>query len=121
MKIVSIVLLTLYIALNFAFGQNPIQIVSDKFCNDPVFKHASISFNVIDLETGKTVASHNPNITLPSASTAKLFSTATALEILGPNFQPETRIYLDGQLDTLGVLNGNIWIRGGGDPTLGSK
>lgn len=121
MKIVSLVLLTLYITLNFAFGQNPIQIASDKFCNDPVFKHASISFNVIDLESGKVVASNNPNNTLPAASTAKLFSTATALEVLGPNYRPETRVYFDGQLDSLGTLNGNIWIRGGGDPTLGSK
>ena len=121
MKIVSIVLLTLYLTLNFALGQNSIQIATDNFCNDAAFNHASISFNVIDIETNKVVASHNSNTSLPSASTAKLFSTATALEILGPDFKSETRLYIDGEIDSTGTLNGNIWIRGGGDPSLGSK
>jgi serine-type D-Ala-D-Ala carboxypeptidase/endopeptidase (penicillin-binding protein 4) len=121
MKILSLILLTAYITLNFAVGQNPIQNAADKFCNDHVFNHASISFNVVNLETGEVVASHNSNNSLPSASTAKLFSTATALELLGPNYKSKTRLYIDGQIDSTGTLHGNLWIRGGGDPSLGSK
>jgi serine-type D-Ala-D-Ala carboxypeptidase/endopeptidase (penicillin-binding protein 4) len=91
------------------------------FVNDPVFKYASISFDMVDLQTGKSVLSHDANRVLITASTAKLFSTASAIELLGPNFQPETRLYTEGTIDENGVLHGNIWIRGAGDPSLGSK
>ena len=121
MKIVSIIICSICISLNFLFAQNTIQDAVNKFCSDEAFKYASISIEVVNLKTNKIIASHNPNKSLPSASTAKLFSTATALEILGPNFKPKTRIYKDGYIDSTGKLIGNIWIRGGGDPSLGSK
>lgn len=121
MKIVSSFLLIGFIAINFVYGQNKIQTAIDQFAASSQLSHASISFEVIDLATGVTIASHNPGLGIPTASTAKLFSTATALEILGENYRPETRIYTDGQIDSAGVLHGNIWIRGGGDPTLGSN
>ena len=121
MKIVSLFLITLFCSVNLLFAQNIIQTELSKFVNDPSLKHASVSFNLIDLASNKVIAEHNPETVLPTASTAKLFSTATALEILGPNYQPETRIYYSGTIDSNGVLNGNVWIRGGGDPTLGSK
>ena len=121
MKIVSIIICSIYISLNFLFAQNTIQNAINNFCSDEVFEYASISIEVVNLKTNKTIAFHNPNKSLPSASTAKLFSTATALEILGPNFKPRTRIYKEGYIDSTGKLIGNIWIRGGGDPSLGSK
>ncbi len=121
MKIISSFLLIGLLAINFAFGQNNIQTAIDQFAASSHLKHATISFNVIDLSTGKSVATYDPNTVLPTASTAKLFSTATALEILGESYRPETRIYADGEIDSSGVLHGNLWIRGGGDPTLGSK
>jgi D-alanyl-D-alanine carboxypeptidase/D-alanyl-D-alanine-endopeptidase (penicillin-binding protein 4) len=83
-------------------------------------EHASISVMVYDLDAKSTVASHNEILTLPTASTAKMFSTATALEILGPDYQAKTRLYTDGYVED-GKLIGNVWIRGGGDPSLGSK
>ncbi len=121
MKILSLFLLTLFFGANLLFAQNNIQTALATFVNDPTLKHASVSFHLIDLETNKTVASNNSQLILPTASTAKLFSTATAIEVLGPNFRPETRLYIDGAIDSNGVLNGNLWVRGGGDPALGSK
>jgi len=121
MKIVSIIICSICISLNFLFAQNTIQKAINNFCSDEVFEYASISIDIVNLKTNQTVASHNPNKSLPSASTAKLFSSAAALEILGPNFKPKTRIYKDGYIDSTGKLVGNIWIRGGGDPSLGSK
>jgi D-alanyl-D-alanine carboxypeptidase/D-alanyl-D-alanine-endopeptidase (penicillin-binding protein 4) len=91
------------------------------FVKDPVNKNAKITFKVIDLETGKTVASHKPEQAIVGASTTKLFSTSSAFEILGSKFQMKTRIYSDGYLDKDSILHGNIWIRGGGDVGLGSK
>lgn len=121
MKIISILLISLYLFINLAFSQNNIQLAIDKFANDPELKFGVVSFAVIDLESGELISSVNKDLTIPTASTAKLFSTATALEILGPTYQPKTFILYDGYIDSLGTLKGNIWIKGGGDPTLGSK
>ncbi len=121
MKIISSFLLISFLAINFAQGQNKVQTAIDQFAASDYLKNASISFEVIDLSTGNSVASYNPETVLPTASTAKLFSTATALEILGENYRPKTRIYTEGEIDSVGTLKGNLWIRGGGDPTLGSK
>ncbi len=121
MKIVSSFLLFLIISLNSGYTQVDIQAAIEQFVSNESLKSASISFCVVDLDSKKEIASYDKLRTMPSASTAKLFSTATAFEILGPNYRPKTRIYTDGTIDSNGVLNGNIWIRGGGDPTLGSK
>ena len=121
MKIVSLFLLILLTSLNNVVGQKNIQGSIDKFAKDPELKHASISFKVVDLETNTTVAEMNSNLSLPTASIAKLFSTATALELLGSDYRAKTRVYHDGYIDSSGNLIGNIWIRGGGDPSLGSK
>ena len=121
MKILSLILLIVFYGVNSIFAQNTIQTSIEHFTNDASLKHASISFKVTDLATGTTVSEFNPNVTLPTASTAKLFSTATALDILGPDYRATTRIYRDGEIDSAGVLNGTLWIRGGGDPSLGSK
>lgn len=102
-------------------AQNTIDQAIATFVNSSGMEHASVSFHVIDATSGALISQHNPDQSMPTASTAKLFSTATALDILGPNYRPETRIYSDGKIDTLGNLNGNIWIRGGGDPSIGSK
>lgn len=53
------------------------------------------------------------------ASTLKAVTTATALEVLGPDFTFTTRLELAGSLGDDGVLSGDLVIRGGGDPTLG--
>ncbi len=121
MKILSSYLIFTLISIQCAFGQNSVQNAVTVFKNNPAFTNASISFCAIDLATGKTIADHNPKVSLPPASTTKLFSTATALEIVGPSYLPKTRLYIEGKVDEDGILHGNIWIRGGGDPTLGSK
>ena len=51
------------------------------------------------------------------ASVMKLVTTAAALELLGPAFTWQTPVYLDAQ-PTGGVLRGNVYLRGQGDPTL---
>jgi|TARA_B110000879_G_scaffold118517_1_gene157464 D-alanyl-D-alanine carboxypeptidase/D-alanyl-D-alanine-endopeptidase (penicillin-binding protein 4) len=70
--------------------------------------------------TGEVVLEHNANTSLIPASTQKLLTTAVALEQLGSRFQFETKIWYSGSIDEAGVLKGDLWIQGGGDPTLGS-
>lgn len=81
---------------------------------------AKISLLAIDLSNSDTLCAYNPKMTTATASTTKLFSTSMALEVLGPNYRFETGFYTDGQIER-GVLNGDLWIKGGGDVSLGSK
>lgn len=69
---------------------------------------------------GKEVLSINKGLRLTPASIQKLFTAAAAVETLGADKKFETRIYHDGKINFLGTLNGNIYILGGGDPSLGS-
>lgn len=55
------------------------------------------------------------------ASTLKLLTTAAALEKLGPNHRFKTQLYASATPDKNGVLHGDLFLRGGGDMTLGSK
>ena len=83
-------------------------------------KYASLSITVLDIETGNVIAEHNPNMSLVPASTVKAVTTATALGVLGHSFTYNTKLQYDGSISK-GVLNGNIYIKGTGDPTLGSN
>lgn len=69
---------------------------------------------------GTLLAGIEPDLRLAPASTLKLVTSAAALEAFGPFYRFETSIYADALPDEQGVLHGNLYIRGGGDPTLGS-
>lgn len=89
---------------------------------DSTLRNASWSVYVKDLERDSVVIDHNSQLSLIPASTMKIITTATALAILGPQFQYETFLEHDGTLDaSTGVLKGNLYIKGNGDPTLGSS
>ncbi len=59
----------------------------------------------------------NADLQINPASTMKLVTTYAALELLGPAFQWKTEFFTDGTLRD-GVLNGNLYLKGGGDPKL---
>lgn len=88
---------------------------------DPDLKNASISFMVYDATSKRELASYNPDQSLVTASTMKVVTTATALEVLGSYHKFETSLAYDGFIDSSCTLHGNLYIIGGGDPTLGSK
>lgn len=88
----------------------------------PDFKSAGFAFYAVDINTGETIAAVNPDMVLKPASTLKLLSTATILELLGPDYNFETALEYTGKIDTGNhFLNGDLIIKGGGDPSLGSK
>jgi len=86
----------------------------------PGVRNASWGLSVKDAVTGKTVAERNPRLNLVPASSLKLVVTAAALEKLGPEKTFPTELSRDGTISN-GFLNGNIYIIGGGDPSLGSQ
>lgn len=76
-----------------------------------------LSIVVQPVDGGAPVLSYNEHSARNPASAIKLFTSYGALEMLGPAYQWTTELYADGELKN-GVLNGNLWIKGGGDPYL---
>jgi D-alanyl-D-alanine carboxypeptidase/D-alanyl-D-alanine-endopeptidase (penicillin-binding protein 4) len=75
---------------------------------------------VVATESGKVVCASSPGRSLPLASNMKLFTTAAALSRLGPETRIPTRVLHDGRIDNDGVLHGSLYLKGGGDPALGT-
>lgn len=107
--------------ISLVCAQNQLELVKNQIIDDPLLANANVGICVIDLKTGDKLVQNQAKTSLSPASTAKLFSTATAFEILGENYQTETKIYIESEISANGIVGGNLWIRGGGDATLGSK
>lgn len=67
---------------------------------------------------GITVSSTNLDVPVIPASNQKLFVAVAALEILGPEFRFTTSVAVPPAVD--GVVDGDIYLIGGGDPVLTS-
>jgi len=82
---------------------------------------AKIGIAVYDLETGAEVYNHDGDKALSLASNAKLLTTVAGLGTLGAGFRWRTAVFIDDQSldETTGVVKGNLYVRGRGDPTLG--
>jgi D-alanyl-D-alanine carboxypeptidase/D-alanyl-D-alanine-endopeptidase (penicillin-binding protein 4) len=75
---------------------------------------------VVEAESGQVVCGSAIGRPRSLASNMKLFTTATALAKLGPETQIATKVFSDGRVTADGVLNGSLYLQGGGDPALGT-
>lgn len=103
------------------FSQANLDSVLNAFQKDKSLANASISFLAIDLSNDSIIGNIKDSLSLPPASTVKLFSTATAIELLGPNYFPKTEIYLSVPLTKDSLFIGNLYIKGAADISLGSQ
>ena len=55
------------------------------------------------------------------ASTMKMYTSAVALDQFGPDFTFHTPVLRDGQIGADGTLDGNLYLRGVGDPSLSPR
>ena len=92
----------------------------EAFLRKKNLSHAAISFKAVDLSNGITIASFNEKMALIPASNMKIVTTATALDTLGDGFRFQTALTYDGIIQDT-VLKGNLYLKGSGDPTLGSE
>jgi D-alanyl-D-alanine carboxypeptidase/D-alanyl-D-alanine-endopeptidase (penicillin-binding protein 4) len=77
---------------------------------------------VYDLTTHQALFSERSGTLRPPASVEKLYTATTALERMGPTAHLSTTVYGVGRLAPGGgVWEGNLYLRGGGDPTFGSS
>src|SRR5437016_7056123 len=76
---------------------------------------------VVSLNTGQVLYSQNADKLFIPASNTKLFTTAAALALIGPNYKFHTTIETTGTLDQHGRLSGDLILVGRGDPNLSGR
>lgn len=82
--------------------------------------NSRVSFQVRNMKSGKVVCGLNPAGMRSLASNTKIFTTATTLARLGASHRYATRLFAVGRIDNRGTLHGNLFLKGGGDPALGT-
>ena len=102
--------------INSAMAQNS---AITEFVNSDNLTQASVGFLVKDITNGKVVAHYQENTDRNPASVTKIITTASAMEMLTDTFRFKTNIEYCGTISD-SILHGDLYIRGGGDPTLGS-
>lgn len=85
---------------------------------DRLFRASKVGVDIRHVATGTSVFAREPERGLIPASTTKVVTAATALRTLGPAYRFTTDVYADGPVDQAGVLQGNVYVQGHGDPTL---
>jgi D-alanyl-D-alanine carboxypeptidase/D-alanyl-D-alanine-endopeptidase (penicillin-binding protein 4) len=105
-----------------AFAQNGIDDVLKLYQADKDLQHAQLSFCIIDAASGKTMREYNSEMAMIPASTLKIVTTSAALGILGKNYTYKTGFYLTEKPDSIsGNYNGDLLVKGSGDPSFNSS
>lgn len=93
----------------------------DAMLADTTLTGTSYSICFADAVTGEVIFSYDADRNLASASVMKLYPTSVSLSLLGSDYRFATEIYMTGKFNKRkGILDGDVVIRGGGDPSLGS-
>ncbi len=100
-------------------GQNLNYLASD-LAGKPYLKYGQTAVLVKNLTTGKVLAAYNADKSVIPASVMKLFTTAAAINILTPDTSFSTILQYYGIVAD-SVLKGDLYVYGGGDPSLGSE
>lgn len=108
--------------VNASFAQSKLQKAISDLQSDAAMKHATWSVCVMNVKKDSAIAEYNSGVSVVPASTMKIVTTGAALSILGSDFMFQTKLQYDGTFDSVsGLLKGNLYIFGGGDPTLESE
>lgn len=76
--------------------------------------------SVVSLKDGRVLYARNADKLFTPASNMKIYTTAVALDLLGPTYQWRTSVYADSQPDSAGFLKGDLTLYGRGAPDLSS-
>jgi PBP4 family serine-type D-alanyl-D-alanine carboxypeptidase len=88
--------------------------------SQPVFKHATFGVEFYSLDRQQPVYALNSEELFTPASTTKLLTMGTTLELLGPDYRYHTPVYRTGPVRN-GTLEGNLVLVGSGDPNLSGR
>ena len=86
----------------------------------PMYKHSIWGYRVVDQATGAVVLEHNPDQLFVTGSTLKLYSSAAALDAIGPNHRFRTPVHRRGAVSR-GTLRGDLVLVASGDFSFGLR
>ena len=92
-----------------------IQARLDSLTSDTLLRRTQLGLMVFDLAADSVIYSYGGQQTLRPASTMKLLTSVTALDLLGSRYDYRTSLYYQGRMAD-GVLEGDVWLVGGMDP-----
>ncbi|MBN2424254.1 MAG: D-alanyl-D-alanine carboxypeptidase/D-alanyl-D-alanine-endopeptidase [Calditrichaceae bacterium] len=118
---IKIIIPTVIIFLSaLVLDAQPLQKLAESISRTEPLLQAQWSVYAEYIESGQMLVDLNSNKNLVPASGLKLITSAAALDYLGEDYQYETKLIYTGFVQK-DLLNGDIIIRGSGDPTLGSN
>jgi D-alanyl-D-alanine carboxypeptidase/D-alanyl-D-alanine-endopeptidase (penicillin-binding protein 4) len=88
----------------------------DSVLGDARLVGATVGVQVRDATSGEVLYARNADQRVIPASNDKLLTSTAALEVLGTDYRFHTRVLSTGQRRA-GLLRGNLYLKGGGDPT----
>ena len=90
----------------------------DQILTDERLDGTSAGVVIADAANGDTLYERNPDLRLVPASNTKTLTSAAAMELLGPDYTYTTTVHTESAPNNGGVLHGDVYLRGDGDPTL---
>src|SRR6476619_7225608 len=93
----------------------------DTILTQPDLPRGFWGIEITSLKTGKILYSQNADKLFTPASNTKLFTTAAALALIGPDYKFRTTVETTGTLDKYGRLTGDLVLVGHGDPNLSGR
>jgi serine-type D-Ala-D-Ala carboxypeptidase/endopeptidase (penicillin-binding protein 4) len=87
----------------------------------PEFSSAMIGIKVASLDSGKIIFEQDANKLLRPASNMKIYTVATALDRLTPEFRFTTSVFAPTRPDAAGIVHGDLTIYGRGDPSIAAR
>jgi serine-type D-Ala-D-Ala carboxypeptidase/endopeptidase (penicillin-binding protein 4) len=104
-----------------AASHSPVAKNIDAILSAPDLSRGFWGIEVVSLDTGKVVYAQNADKLFTPASNTKLFTTAAALALIGPDYSSRTTLETSGVLDKYGRLTGDLVLVGRGDPNLSGR
>jgi len=120
-RLFSLLVVLLVAAPLLAAPPKPLQERIASVLSSPDLARGFWGIEVVSLSTGETLYSQNADKLFTPASNTKLFTTAAALALIGPDYKFRTTVETTGTLDRYGRLNGDLVLVGHGDPNLSGR
>jgi len=105
----------------YAAGVKPLPKRIAAVLSDPDLSHGFWGIEVVSLPSGHILYAQNADKLFTPASNTKIFTTAAALALVGPDYKFHTTVETAGTLDKYGRLSGDLVLMGRGDPNLSGR
>jgi D-alanyl-D-alanine carboxypeptidase/D-alanyl-D-alanine-endopeptidase (penicillin-binding protein 4) len=118
----SLLLACLLLSLQLhAAARKPLSTRITAILSEPDLTRGFWGIEVVSLSSGKVLYAQNAEKLFTPASNTKLFTTAAALALIGPDYRFHTTVETAGAVDKYGRLTGDLIIVGRGDPNLSGR